>query len=38
MTDPDLVRTLAQDQRRRMADLSGQDFLARTLAVYEGVR
>ena len=38
MTDPDLTRTLREGQRRRMADLSGQDFLARTLAVYEGLR
>ena len=38
MTDPNLTRTLLESQRRRMADLSGQDFLARTLAVYEGLR
>lgn len=38
MTDPDLTRPLLEAQRRRMADLSGQDFLARTLAVYEGLR
>lgn len=38
MTDSGLVATLANGQRNRMADLSGRDFLARTLAVYEGVR
>ena len=36
MTNPDMADTLRQTQRRRMADLSGQDFLARTMAVYEG--
>ena len=38
MTDRNLLRTIVDDQRRRMGDLSGQDFLARTLAVYEAVR
>lgn len=38
MTDPDLLRTLMEDQRRRMANLSGREFLSRTLAVYEGIR
>lgn len=33
---PDLAARLRQAQSRRMADLSGRDFLARTLAVYEG--
>lgn len=36
MTDPDLAESLRQQQRLRMADLSGHDFLAKTLAVYEG--
>jgi len=35
MTDPGLAEALRQQQRRRMADLSGHDFLAKTLAVYE---
>ena len=38
MTGRDLLRNLVDDQRRRMVDLSGQDFLARTLAVYEAAR
>ena len=38
MTDPALMRTLREGQRRRMADLSERAFLARTLAVYEGLR
>lgn len=37
-TEPGLTETLCQAQRRRMADLSGRDFLSRTLAVYEGAR
>jgi len=37
MTSPDLIPTLLEDQRLRMADLSGRDFLSRTLAVYEGL-
>ncbi len=35
MTDSELAESLLQQQRRRMADLSGHDFLAKTLAVYE---
>ena len=38
MTEPDMIETILGDQRRRMAGLSEQDFLARTLAVYEGMR
>lgn len=37
MDSPELRETLRREQRRRMADLSGRDFLARTLAVYEGL-
>lgn len=37
MTEPKLAQSLRQEQRRRMDDLSGQDFLAKTLAVYEGL-
>ena len=38
MTDPELAEALLQQQRQRMADLSGHDFLAKTLAVYEAAR
>ena len=38
MTDPALIRTLREAQRRRISDLSERDFLARTMAVYEGLR
>lgn len=34
--NPDLASRLRQAQSRRMADLSDREFLARTLAVYEG--
>ena len=37
MADRNLARALTETRARRMADLSGRDFLARTLAVYEGV-
>ena len=36
MTDSKMSESLLQQQRQRMADLSGHDFLAKTLAVYEG--
>jgi glycosyltransferase involved in cell wall biosynthesis len=34
---PELADSLRREQRLRMRDLSGQDFLAKTLAVYTGV-
>ena len=34
-TEPGLAESLLEVQGRRMADLSGRDFLAQTLAVYE---
>jgi glycosyltransferase involved in cell wall biosynthesis len=37
MTNAELAESLRQQQCLRMADLSGHDFLAKTLAVYEGV-
>ena len=37
MERPELADSLRSEQRRRMNDLSGHDFLAKTLAVYEGV-
>jgi glycosyltransferase involved in cell wall biosynthesis len=37
MANPELAESLRLEQRRRMQDLSGHDFLAKTLAVYEGV-
>jgi glycosyltransferase involved in cell wall biosynthesis len=36
MTDPKLTESLRREQAQRMRDLSGHDFLAKTLAVYEG--
>jgi len=38
MARPELAASLCREQRLRMADLCGHDFLAKTLAVYEGVR
>ena len=37
MERPELADTLRREQHRRMSDLSGHDFLTKTLAVYEGV-
>ncbi|UTF49237.1 glycosyltransferase [Desulfomicrobium sp. ZS1] len=37
MERPELADSLRREQCRRMYDLSGHDFLAKTLAVYEGV-
>jgi glycosyltransferase involved in cell wall biosynthesis len=37
MTNPELAEALRHEQQQRMHDLSGHDFLAKTLAVYEGI-
>jgi glycosyltransferase involved in cell wall biosynthesis len=37
MTSPELADSLRNEQLQRMHDLSGHDFLAKTLAVYEGI-
>ncbi len=37
MERPELADSLRREQRRRMTDLSGQDFLAKTLSVYERI-
>lgn len=36
MESPETAESLLREQRRRMADLSGHEFLAKTLAVYRG--
>jgi glycosyltransferase involved in cell wall biosynthesis len=36
MANPGLAESLRREQAERMRDLSGHDFLAKTLAVYEG--
>jgi glycosyltransferase involved in cell wall biosynthesis len=37
MERPELADSLRREQRRRMTDLSGRDFLAKTLSVYERI-
>lgn len=37
MERPELADSLRREQHRRMQDLSGHDFLAKTLTVYEGI-
>jgi len=37
MTNPALAESLRREQALRLRDLSGHDFLAKTLAVYEGI-
>ena len=37
MTNPGLAESLRREQAERMRELSGHDFLAKTLAVYEGI-